>query len=203
MPKVSGEHRSHERRRIVDGAWQAFQRSGNDVSMEDIREASGVSEDVIHQYFDNLDEILEAVALERYGETLAMVAAAGDPGEGNRSLLVRFLVEVLRRPAKSPELIYYRGRVLDDEEARPTLEAYNRALVERFAPFVTAAQDAGEVEPGWDPEAVTELADIIIEGINRRHLSDTFATSFQRVGDTAIALFLGGLLVPKTEKRRG
>jgi len=202
VPKVSGEHRSQERRRIVDGAWEAFQRSGNDVSTQDILDAAGVTEEVFHQYFSSREEILHAVGQERIGETLALVAAEGIPGEGDRSLLVRYLVEILRRPIKTPELlVYYRGRVLEDETLRDPVVELNRSIVERFAPFVTTAQEAGELEPGWDPEAVTELCDIIIEGINRRHLTDTFATSFQRVGDTAIALLLGGLLVPEQQRR--
>jgi AcrR family transcriptional regulator len=208
VPKVSGEHRSQLRRRLVDGAWEALQRFGNDVTLEEILEAAGLGDDVFHEYFRDREEILTAVAQERYGETLAIVAADGEPGESDRSLLIRFLVEVLRRPAKSPELVHYRGRVLDgDEEVRQTLAQFNQKTVDHFAPFVTAAQEAGELEPGWDAEAVTELVDILVEGINRRHLSDTFATSFQRVGDTAIALLLGGLLVPEQkgqrEQRRG
>jgi TetR/AcrR family transcriptional regulator, transcriptional repressor of aconitase len=201
VPRVSGEHRSQERRRLVDGAWEAFQKSGNNVSTQEILDACGLSEEVFHQYFESVDEILNAVGQERIGETLALVAAGGDPGEGDRSLLVRYLVEILRRPVKTPELVYYRSRALEDDTLQEPILQMNRSVVEKFAPFVNAAQEAGELEPGWDPEAVTELVDILVDGINRRHLSDTFATSFQRVGDTAIALLLGGLLVPEQQRR--
>lgn len=203
MPKVSGEHRSQERRKLVEAAERVFRNVGYGATTEAILEEAGVSAETFGRYFSSKHEILNAVLELRVGETLALVAAEGAPGEADRSLLVRFVVEVLRRPGKSPELVAYRGRVLDDEEVRDSVRELNRWMVEHFSPLVRAAQEAGEVDPGWDPEAVTELVDIIVDGINRRYYSDTFVTGFQRVGDSAMALLLGGFLVPEQHERRG
>jgi AcrR family transcriptional regulator len=201
VPKVGGEQRSQERGRLVEAAWQVFRRLGNDTTTEAVLDEAGMSEADLRRYFDSTEALINAAIIERITETLALVAADGEPGEADRSLLVRFVVEVLRRPAKTAELVAYRGRVLDDERTRATLSEVNRMVVERFAPLVRAAQAAGELEPGWDPEAIVELVDIIVEGVNRRHYSDTFATSLQRVGDSAISLLLGGLLVPEQQRR--
>jgi AcrR family transcriptional regulator len=201
VPKVGGEHKSQERQRLVEAAWKVFVRDGDDTTIEAILDQAGMSEDDLHRHFGSTESLLNVAILERITETLALVAADGEPGEADRSLLVRFVVEVLRRPARTPELVAYRGRALDDERVRATLADFNRMLVDRFSPIVRAAQADGEVEAGWDPEAIVELVDILVEGINRRHLSDTFATSLQRVGDSAISLLLGGLLVPEQQRR--
>ncbi|MGH9209577.1 MAG: TetR/AcrR family transcriptional regulator [Acidimicrobiales bacterium] len=201
MPKVGGEHKSKERERLVQAAWQVFRREGNDTTTEAVLSEAGMSEPELRRHFPSTETLVNTAILDRINETVAVVAADGEPGETDRSLLVRFIVEVLRRPARTPELVAYRGRVLDDERTRATLAEVNRMLVERFAPLVSAAQASGELEAGWDPEAIVELVDILVEGINRRHFSDTFATSLQRVGDSAISLLLGGLLVPEQQRR--
>ena len=69
----------------------------------------------------------------------------------------------------------------------------NQAMVDRFAPLVRAAQASGGFDRVHEPEALVELFDIVVEGLNRRHVGDTFATSFERVGRIAITLFLGAL----------
>jgi AcrR family transcriptional regulator len=186
---------------LVEAAWKLFVRKGRAVTLQEILAEADMSEGDFFRYFSSKEALINVVAMERVDGTLAMVAAEGEPGEADRSLLVRFVVEILSRPAKTPELVNYRAKGFDDPETRESLGEFNRAMVRRFAPLVRAAQQSGELEAGWDPDAVTELVDILVEGINRRHFSDTFATSFQRVGDSAIALLLGGLLVP--EQRRG
>lgn len=201
MPRVGGEHKSRERERLVEAAWRVFERDGHATTADAILAEADLAPEVLDQHFDSKDALVNTAILDRITETLAGVAADGEPGEADRSLLVRFVVEVLRRPLRTPALVAHRGRVLDDPEARPALAELNRLMVGRFTPLVAAAQADGELEPGWDPEAIVELIDIVVEGINRRHYSETFATSLQRVGDSAIALLLGGLLVPEQQRR--
>jgi AcrR family transcriptional regulator len=202
VPTKGGYPRSRERQRLVEGAWRVFIRDGHHATTEAVLAEAGVTEADLRQHFGTTDALINAAIVERINETVAMVAADGEPGEADRSLLVRLVVELLRRPAKTPQLVAYRGRVLEDQQVRATLAEVNRRMVERFAPLVAAAQAAGEVEPGWDPEAIVELVDILVDGINRRYYSDTLATSLQRVGDSAIALLLGGLLVPEQHQRQ-
>jgi hypothetical protein len=70
----------------------------------------------------------------------------------------------------------------------------NRFLVEAFAPFVADAQRDGQLAADVDTEALTELVDLVQDGMNRRHALGTFVTDFGRVGATFQALLERGAI---------
>lgn len=199
MPKVSEEHKRQVRRHLLDAAWRVVGRDGVEATTtRAILDEAAMSAGALYSYFPSKDELLRVLTEEKVNETLALVAAQGDPDEDERGLLMRFAVGLLSQPSRHPELVAFRNRLSADPEVNDNTRAVNRSMVERFAPLVEAAQRSGGFDRRRDAEALVELVDIVVDGLNRRHLGGTFATSFERVGQIAIALFLGALQPPSS-----
>ena len=157
-----------------------------------ILDEADMSAGALYSYFSSKGELLRVLTEEKVNESLTLVAAEGGPDEGESGLLRRYTEGLLTQPDRSSALTLFRAR-MGDAETNDAVRAVNRSMVERFAPLVRAAQRSGGFDTSHDPEALVELVDLVVEGLNRRHLSGTFATSFERVGQIAVALFLGAL----------
>ena len=72
----------------------------------------------------------------------------------------------------------------------------NHRIVDAFTPFFAATVDAGVVRPDVDAEAVVELIDLVLDGLNRRRLLDGFVSSDDRVSTVITAVLEQYLLVP-------
>lgn len=194
MPKVSEAHKEQVRRHLLDAAWRVIERDGVDATTtRAILDEADMSAGALYSYFSSKGELLRVLTEEKVNESLTLVAAEGRPDEGESGLLVRFAEDLLTRPERSPSLTLFRARMTGDAETDDVVRDINRSMVERFAPLVSAAQRSGGFDPSHDPEALVELVDLVVDGLNRRHVSGTFATSFERVGQLAVALFLGAL----------
>jgi AcrR family transcriptional regulator len=194
VPKVSEAHKEQVRRHLLDAAWSVIERDGVEATTtRAILDEADMSAGALYSYFSSKSELLRVLSEEKVSETLALVAAQGQPDEGETGLLLRYTVGLLSRPSRSAALAFFRGRLTSDPEVNDAVRELNRSLVDTFAPLVKAAQGSGGFDPTHDPEALVELVDLVVEGLNRRQVSDTFATSFERVGHIAIALFLGAL----------
>jgi AcrR family transcriptional regulator len=194
VPKVSEEHKEQVRQRLLDAAWRVVGRDGVEATTtRAILDEADMSAGALYSYFSSKNELLLALSEEKVAETLARAAAMGDPGEGPAGLLLRYVARLLSEPLHAPALTAFRGRMSTDPAVNDAIRDFNRSLVTRFAPLVTAAQDAGDFESAPDPEALVELIDIVVDGLNRREVTDTFATSFEQVGRAAIAIFLGAV----------
>lgn len=65
MPRVSEEHRRHQRDRIKAATLRVFQERGlGGASMSDVIKESGLSAGAIYGYFKNKDELVAAVAAD-------------------------------------------------------------------------------------------------------------------------------------------
>jgi len=200
VPKVSDEHKQQVRRHLLDAAWRVVNRDGVEgTTTRAILDEAAMSAGALYSYFPSKDELLRVLTEEKINETLTLVAAQGDPDEDERGLLMRYVVGLLSQPSRHPELVAFRGRLSTDAEANDAVREVNQAMVTRFAPLVRAAQASGGFDPHQDAEALVELVDVLVDGFNRRYVGDTFATSFERVGQVAIALLLGALL-PQPEQ---
>ena len=194
MPKVSDEHKQQVRRHLLDAASRVVARDGVEATTtRAILDEAAMSAGALYSYFPSKEQLLRVLTEEKIGETLALVAAQGDADEDERGLLMRYAVNLLSRPSTHPDLVAFRSRMSTDPEVTDAVRDINAAMVDRFAPLVRAAQRSGGFDPRHDPEALVELFDVVVEGLNRRHAADTLATSFERVGRLAIALFLGAL----------
>lgn len=194
MPKVSEEHKEQVRQRLLDAAWRVVGRDGIDAATtRAILDEADMSAGALYSYFESKDELLLVLTEEKVVETLALVAAQGDSQEAESGLLLRFAARLLAEPNQVPALTAFRGRMTTDPAVNAAIRAINVGMVERFTPLVAAAQSSGDFADSPDAEALVELVDLVIDGLNRRHVTDTFATSFERVGRIAIAMFLGAL----------
>jgi len=201
VPKVSEEHKEQVRQHLLDAAWRVVGRDGVEAATtRAILDEADMSAGALYSYFPSKDELLKVLTEEKVQDALALTAAMGDPEEGEAGLLLRFAARLLSQPLKTPALTAFRGRMSTDPAVTAAIRAINRSFVEQFAPLVELAQKAGDFDASPDAEAVVELFDIVVDGLNRREVTDTFATSFERVGFVAVAMFLGALQ-PDTDPR--
>jgi len=187
VPKVSTEHKEHVRQRLIDAARAVVLREGHDgATTRAILEEAGMSAGSLYNYFSSKDELFEALAEQVIGENIRGLAATdGRPGDA----LVGLAVELLTVP-DLPALAWFRGRLSADPEVRAALSKFNGAVVESFSPLLAAAQADGTIDSDIDAEALIELFDVIIEGMNRRAVTGAFVTDFERVGRLAVDVLL-------------
>lgn len=194
MPRVSEEHKEQVRQRLLDAAWRVVERDGVEATTtRAILDEAEMSAGALYSYFQSKDELLSVLTEEKVAEALTLVAAQGDHEEGESGPLLRFAARLLAEPNRIPALTAFRGRMTTDPAVNAAIRDVNAGMVERFSPLVTAAQESGDFAATHDAEALVELVDLVVDGLNRRHFTDTFATSFERVGQIAIAMFLAAL----------
>ena len=191
MPKVSTEHKEQVRQRLIDAARVVVLREGHDgATTRAILEQAGMSAGSLYNYFSSKDELFEALAEQVVGENIRLRAAGdGRPGD----MLVGLAAELLTVP-DLPALAWFRGRLSADPEVRAAIAKFNGAIVGSFAPLVAAAQADGTIDADIDADALVELFDVIVEGLNRRQVMDAFVTDFERVGRLATEVLLRGLV---------
>jgi AcrR family transcriptional regulator len=191
VPKVSTEHKELVRQRLIDAARSVVLREGHDgATTRAILDEAGMSAGSLYNYFGSKDELFEALAEQVVAENIRELAAGdGRPGD----LLVALAAELLTEP-DLPALAWFRGRLSADPDVRATIAKFNHAIVESFAPVLAAAQAEGTVDAGIDTEALIELFDVIVEGLNRREVMGAFVTDFERVGRLAIDVLLRAIV---------
>jgi AcrR family transcriptional regulator len=187
MPKVSTEHKELVRQRLIDATRAVVLREGHEgATTRAILEEAGMSAGSLYNYFSSKDELFEALAEQVVGENIRGLAAGdGRPGD----LIVGLAAELLSAP-DLPALAWFRGRLSADPEVRAAIAKFNGSIVESFAPLLAAAQADGAIAADIDAEALVELFDIIVEGLNRREVMGAFVTDFERVGRVAIDVLL-------------
>ena len=195
MPKVSAERREHVRQRLLDAARAVVMRDGPEAATtRAILAEAGMATGSLYTYFSSKEELFAELAEQIIGENAALFAARGRAGENAGGLALRFLGDLLSHPDGSTALTYFRGRLTPDPEVRDAVRRFNRYMVRTFAPLAHGAQDEGTIRADLDAEALTELFDILVDGLNRRHVTDTFVTSFDRVGRAAFVVLLAGAI---------
>ncbi|MEZ5208229.1 MAG: hypothetical protein R2690_14950 [Acidimicrobiales bacterium] len=88
----------------------------------------------------------------------------------------------------------FRSRLHASADAAEAIGRLNAFIVAQFAPLLARAQAEGTIRPDLDADAAVELLDIIWDGLGRRQATDTFETSYQRVGAVVLALLADGLV---------
>lgn len=191
MPKVSTEHKEQVRQRLIDAARAVVLREGHDgATTRAILEQAGMSAGSLYNYFSSKDELFEALAEQVIGENIRQLAAGdGRPGD----MLVGLAAELLTVP-DLPALAWFRGRLSADPEVRSAIAKFNGAVVESFAPLLAAAQADGTIDVDIDADALVELFDVIVEGLNRRQVMGAFVTDFERVGRLAVDVLLRAIV---------
>jgi AcrR family transcriptional regulator len=187
VPKVSTEHKEQVRQRLIDAARAVVLREGHEgATTRAILEEAGMSAGSLYNYFATKDELFEALAEQVVGENVRQLVA-GDSAPGD--MLVGLAAELLTVP-DLPALAWFRGRLSADPDVRAAVAKFNGAIVESFAPLLAAAQADGTIDPNIDVDALVELFDVIVEGLNRREVMSAFVTDFERVGRVAVDVLL-------------
>lgn len=187
MPKVSSEHKEQVRQRLIDAARAVVLREGHEgATTRAILDEAAMSAGSLYNYFSSKDELFEVLAEQVVGENIRGLAAGdGRPGD----MVVGLAAELLTVP-DLPALAWFRGRLSADPEVRAAIAKFNGAIVESFAPLLAAAQADGTIDADIDVDALVELFDVIVEGLNRREVMGAFVTDFERVGRVAIDVLL-------------
>lgn len=190
MPKVSAEHKEQVRQRLIDAARNVVLRDGHEgATTRAIVTEAGLSAGALYTYFSSKEELFEAIAEQALGSNLVVYAANAGPDEPPVELLRRFVTELLTQP-DLPALAWFRGRMSTDADVRAAAVRFNRYIVDTFTPIVRSS--AG-IERDVDVEALIELFDILVEGLNKREVLGTFATTFERVGTVATQLLVNAI----------
>jgi AcrR family transcriptional regulator len=104
-PPASGEEHSAKRRQIIDGARAVFLAQGFDAaSMNDIARAAGVSKGTLYVYFENKEQLFEAIVsqeCEAQAEGIFNLDPADHDVEAVLTRLGIGYVKFLCRPEKS------------------------------------------------------------------------------------------------------
>ena len=99
---------SAKRRQIIDGARQVFMAEGFDAaSMSEIARVAGVSKGTLYVYFQNKEELFEAIVgheCREQGERIFSLDPDDHDIEGVLTRLGLALVEFICRPARAPKL---------------------------------------------------------------------------------------------------
>ena len=176
MPKVTEEHVEARRRQILSAALRCFARQGfHRTTMKDIFREADLSPGAVYSYFSSKDELIGAIIRETMSflaETAALFAEPlpegrlRRPGEALTEVIARYreleLGTVEERARTFPHLV-------GEQQRNPQLNAAARAGIERlrsgFEALTRAAQERGELEPGFDPEQFGRLAISLLQGL--------------------------------------
>jgi AcrR family transcriptional regulator len=190
VPKVSAAHKEQVRQRLIDAASTVVMRDGHEgTTTRAILAEAGLSAGALYTYFSSKEELFEALAERALGESVFLYTAEAAPDATPADVLRRFVAELLLEP-DLPALAWFRGRMSSDPEVQAAAARFNRYIVDTFVPIVEGART---LRAGIDVEAVVELFDILVEGLNKREVLGTFATTFQRVGAVAAALLVDAI----------
>jgi AcrR family transcriptional regulator len=189
VPKVSDDHRQQVRDRLLRAARTVVLRDGHEgTTTRAILSEAGMSAGTLYNYFASKEELFEELAERAIAESVTLFNAAGAPDEDETGLLLRWVADLLGQPDTVPALTFFRGRMTPDPDVQRAIQRFNAYLVENFAGLVRTAQSQGALSTALDPDALTELFDMVVDAMNRRHVTGTFVTSFDRVGETFLAL---------------
>lgn len=168
-------HDPAKRRQIVEGARRVFVDMGFDAaSMNDITREAGVSKGTIYVYFNNKEELFEAIVEEErcaiFNDLYESLATQGEL----RETLIRFGIALVTK-ITSDKVTRAQRTVIGICERIPELGArfYERGPKvghERLTAFLEAAVDGGELTISDIELAAYQLTDLCLAGIFRQRL---------------------------------
>ena len=158
MKTKPGKNGPDVRARLLDAAVRLFAEQGvAGTTVAEIAARAGVTSAMVHYYFKTKDQLLDAVVAEKLvGEFIASVAGALDRGEFDPLALVEQLVwRIVEASDRMPWLpplwvreVISQGGALRDK----LIQRVDLGKPERFKAGLAAAQKAGRVNPGINPQ---------------------------------------------------
>ena len=158
MPKVSAERLEATRRRVLDGARQAFAAHGYEgATVKVLEETTGLSRGAIFHHFPDKDALFLALAQEDAEEIAAVVDEAG-------------LVEAMRRlGAKDAGWLGVQlevsRRLRTDPDFRTTWERHLRSVARATQARLARQRDAGVVRADIPIETLAAYLSLVYDGL--------------------------------------
>jgi AcrR family transcriptional regulator len=170
MPRVSEQHLAARRQQIIDAAATCFVRDGfHGTSMQDVIREADLSVGAFYRYFRSKTELIRAIAEQVVSELIedfdALVAMDPPPP----------LLEVIRSGLHTAD-----KRVDGDQRAKIAIQVWSEAVRDpelgdlvagiyqqirsRFTAIARRARDAGQLDPGIDPEAAGAVLFGLLQG---------------------------------------
>lgn len=200
MPKITEAQRETRRQQILDAALRCFSRDGfHNTTTADIVRESGVSQGTLYLYFTTKDDIVVALGEDRHQrEALlsAIAQAEQDPVQG----LIAF-IEMHGRGLTDPARIDGRrvgvqgwAEALRNPRIRDSVVGGLVQVREVLARLIARGQDAGQIRPEIEPQAMAQVLIAVYEGLV---LQDAWgqAIELSEVGRVMRAM-IAGLLTP-------
>ena len=200
MPKISDQQRAAARQRLIDATIAVAERDGVDgLTTRAITAEAGVSPGMFYGHFDSKESLLAAVVDHKADELTTLLATELDLGVPLADVVRQVLHELIV-VADLRALSTFRA-ASSTEEGRAVQRHINRRIVDAFAPIVQTTIAAGLVRPDVDAEAVVELIDLLIDGLNRRRSNGAFVTSDERVTALVLTAIENFMLATEGEDR--
>lgn len=164
-----------KRKQILDGARRVFSQMGFDAaSMNDITREAGVSKGTIYVYFENKEELFEALCEDVRAVLFADILQSVEHSEGFREALIGFGVKLVTL-ISSDEAIRVQRTVVGVAERMPHLgqtfyDNGPRKGQDLLKAVLTRKVEAGELDIPDTELAVFQLVDLFQSGIYRRRL---------------------------------
>ena len=189
MPKVSDEYKSEIRQRLVVAASRVMAEHGpSGMTTRAIQEEAGVSAGTIYNYFPSMSQLFEAVGEHLWAAEWAGIVAnldSADTDGGFRAALEATVFAPVDEPDLQLAAVNLRTKLPASDNERDSIRNYNRFVVDTIAPTLIDGQREGHLNDSIDAEAAIELLDILRAGLTVRAAQDSWATSHERVCNTA------------------
>ena len=158
MPKVSAERMEATRRRVLDGARQAFAAHGYEgATVKVLEETIGLSRGAIFHHFPDKDALFLALAQEDAEEVAAVVDESG-------------LVEAMRRLRDKDAgwlgvQLEVTRRLRTDPEFRASWERHLRGIARATQARLARQRDAGVVRSDVSVETLAAFLALVYDGL--------------------------------------
>jgi HlyD family secretion protein len=167
VPKLPPETHSARRTHILDAAERCFVRSGfHRATMNEICKEAGVSPGAFYIYFASKEELIAGLCEREcatFAEMLAENTKAGDLVEAITGLAGQCPI------FQSPEKLKLHADIATEATRNAAVAEVTRSsdafVIQRFEEFLTAARDAGRINPCCDIPMIAQTLLLIGDGL--------------------------------------
>ncbi|MBW3112575.1 TetR/AcrR family transcriptional regulator [Bacillus sp. MCCB 382] len=175
-PKVSQEHKEQRRSNLLKAAREVFSEHGyENTTMKHVMERAGVSRGGLYQYFDNKDDLFEALIESEQVEVIegSIEAMLKQQGSYWDVLLMSFLGESKKATnemdALAPSKLEYFITGRNDESRQEHARKRFSQAYQMTVNIIEEGVKAGEFTPKFDPEVMAKAIISHIDGMAMDH----------------------------------
>ncbi len=171
MPKVKDGYLEARKEEILDAATACFARKGfMHTTIPDICREANVSVGALYRYFPTKMDIIEASVGRHREDRARRLAAAEEEDTARQTLEALFHLQELRLLGREPDnntvvRLHAYGEALYNPQVKDIVRRDLLEIREHLEAMVQKAQQAGEIDPAFDPHAVAMLLNAISDGL--------------------------------------